>query len=114
MLLVRPIGGGKNIVFNTIVAYIQCITLCVLSLLSFSANQERKVMESAHDDHSIASFHVDEMLQKIIKQLLSSIKVFPSGKTVLILSSHKVIVSLREDFLDYITPIKLEYSIVVY
>ena len=90
------------------------ITLCISPLLSLGADQTRKVMESAHDDRFIvASFHLDEMSQESIKQLLSSLKVLPSDKTVFIFTSPQAIVNRNDELRDYLITNKLIRFIVV-
>ena len=114
MLLVRPTGGGKTLFFNTIVVCLKGTTLCISPLLSLGADQTRKVMESAHDDRFIvAYFHLDEMSQESIKQLLSSLKVLPSDKTVFIFTSPQAIVNHNDELRDYLITNKLIRFIVV-
>ena len=69
-LLVRPTGGGKTLVFNTLAACLKGVTLCISHLLSLGANQTQKVMESACNDRSISSFHLDEMSNASIQAVL--------------------------------------------
>ena len=118
LLLVRPTGGGKTLVFNnTITACLKGVTLCISSplLVSLGANQTRKVMESAHDDRSIASFHLDETSPQSIKELLSSIKVLPTDKTVLFIlfTSPQAIVNRNDKLRDYLISNKLKRFIAV-
>ena len=44
LLLVRPTGGGKTLVFTSVAACIKGITLCITPLLSLGADQVQKVM----------------------------------------------------------------------
>ena len=61
-LLVRPTGGGKTLVFTSIVACIKGITLCITPLLSLGADQVQKIMlKTFETDKSIVGFHLDEL-----------------------------------------------------
>jgi hypothetical protein len=54
LLLVRPTGGGKTLVFTSVAACIKGITLCILTpLLSLGADQVQKIMSKT----SSAEFH---------------------------------------------------------
>ena len=49
-LLVRPTGGGGNLVFDAIALIIEGVTLCIYPLLSLGDDQCRKVMETSAND----------------------------------------------------------------
>jgi len=62
LLLVRPTGGGKTLVFTSVAACIKGITLCITPLLSLGADQVQKVMsKTSETDKSIIGFHLDEL-----------------------------------------------------
>ena len=72
ILLVRPTSGGKSLVFNTISVCIKGVTVCISPLLSLGADQSRKVIQAAHNDRSVSSFHLDEMHQSSVKRKMAT------------------------------------------
>jgi Superfamily II DNA helicase len=62
LLLVRPTGGGKTLVFTSIAACIKGITLCITPLLSLGADQVQKIMsKTSETNKTIVGFHLDEL-----------------------------------------------------
>ena len=113
ILLVRPTGGGKSLVFNTISVCIKGVTICISPLLSLGADQSRKVIQAAHDDRSVSSFHLDEMHQSSVKALLENLKVLSPTQTVFIFTSPQAIVNRNDDLREYLIDNKLIKFIVI-
>ena len=63
LLLVRPTGLGKTLVFTSAAACIKGITICITPpLLSLGADQVQKIMlKTFETDKSIVGFHLDEL-----------------------------------------------------
>jgi superfamily II DNA helicase RecQ len=97
LLLVRPTGSGKTLVFATAASIIKGITICITPLLSLGADQSNKIMEKTrHRDKSILSFHLDEMSnQELIKlhHFFNSPESRFASKTILLFTSPQRIVT---------------------
>ena len=71
LLLVRPTGGGKTLVFTSAAACIKGITICITPLLlSLGANQVQKIMsKTSETDNSVVGFHLDELTDAKLLEL---------------------------------------------
>ena len=103
----RPTSGGKSLVFNTISVCIKGVTICISPLLSLGADQSRKVIQAAHDDRSVSSFHFDKMHQSSVKALLENLKVLSPTQTVFIFTSPQAIVNRNDNLREYLIDNKL-------
>jgi superfamily II DNA helicase RecQ len=105
LLLVRPTGGGKTLVFTSVAACIKAsvaacsikgITLCITPLLFLGADQVQKIMsKTSKTDKSIIGFHLDELTDAQLLELKNYLSTLPSTttKTIVLFSSPQCIVS---------------------
>lgn len=69
-LCVRPTGGGKSLVFNTVADVVGGVTICICPLLSLGADQAKKILSKTETDcRSITAFHLDELSTDALKKL---------------------------------------------
>ena len=107
LLLVRPTGGGKTLVFTSVAACIKGITLCITPLLSLGADQVQKVMsKTSETDKSIIGFHLDELTDaQLLLELQNYLSTLPptTTKTIVLFSSlvQRSIVSDKIRFLVF-------------
>jgi hypothetical protein len=97
LLLVRPTGGGKTLVFTSAAACIKGITICITPLLlSLGANQVQKIMsKTSETDNSVVGFHLDELTDAKLLELRIYMSTLTSNtnKTIILFSSPQLIVS---------------------
>ena len=96
LLLVRPTGGGKTLVFTSIAACIKGITLCITPLLSLGADQVQKIMsKTSETNKTIVGFHLDELNDAQLLDLKTYLStLLPTTlKTIVLFSSPQRIVS---------------------
>ena len=87
-LCVRPTGGGKSLVFNTVADVVGGVTICICLLLSLSTDQAKKILSKTKTDcRSITAFHLDELSTDALKKLKTFFQSanYPSSKTSIIL-----------------------------
>ena len=64
-LCVRPTGGGKSLVFNTVSAAIKGVTICICPLLSLGADQYHlcslRHLFHSHPSHELDTMQCDKM-----------------------------------------------------
>ena len=93
-LCVRPTGGGKTLLFQTLAAYMKGITLCLIPLLSLGADQVNKTMIKTRSDstNSITAIHLDELKRNDLVELLSILREADDGLTTILYSSPQFLV----------------------
>jgi hypothetical protein len=96
LLLVRPTGGGKTLVFTSIAACIKGITLCITPLLSLGADQVQKIMsKTSETDKTIIGFHLDELNDAQLLDL-KKLPIHPpphhieDHRSILISATHRI------------------------
>jgi superfamily II DNA helicase RecQ len=96
LLLVRPTGGGKTLVFTSVAACIKGITLCITPLLSLGADQVQKIMsKTSVTDKTIIGFHLDKLTDAQLLDLKNYLSTLlpTTPKTIVLFSSPQRIVS---------------------
>jgi superfamily II DNA helicase RecQ len=115
LLLVRPTGGGKTLVFTSVAACIKAsvaacsikgITLCITPLLSLGADQVQKITwKTSETDKSIIGFHLNELTDAQLLELQNYLSTLPppTTKTIVLFSSlvQRSIVSDKIRFLVF-------------
>ena len=93
-LCVRPTGGGKTLLFQTLAAYMKGITLCLIPLLSLGADQVNKTMIKTRSDstNSISAVHLDELKRDDLLELLAILNEADDGLTTILYSSPQFLV----------------------
>ena len=103
---VRPTGGGKSLVFNTVADVVGGVTICICPLLSLGADQAKKILSKTKTDcRSITAFHLDELSTDALKKLKTFFQSanYPNSKTSIILfASPQAISSRYKVFVDYL------------
>ena len=99
-LCVRPTGGGKTLLFHTLAAYMKGVTLCLIPLLSLGADQVNKAMIKTRDDpmNAISAFHLDELKDPDVKELLLLLSQVDAGTTTILYSSPQFLVERCPSF----------------
>ena len=97
-LCVRPTGGGKSLVFNTVADVLRGVTICICPLLSLGADQAQKLLlKSGLDPRSITAFHLDELSFSAIGKLKAFFEsdAYPSCNTSIVLFASPQAISDR-------------------
>ena len=116
-LCVRPTGGGKSLVFQTVADVVGGVTICICPLLSLGADQAKKVLSKTHlDCRSITAFHLDELSTDAIKKLkgfFQSADYTKSNTSIIIFASPQAITNQYKPFIDYLIKCNLISFVVV-
>ena len=107
LLLVRPTGGGKSLVFYGVGASLKGVSLFISPLLSLGANQARKLLSLTPNDRNITGFHVDELNRCEIDLILDNIKNLRQEKSLFLFASPQSIVIKHKLFFDEIISLKV-------
>ena len=60
-LCVRPTGGGKSLVFNTVADVLLGVTICICPLLSLGTDQAKKLISKSHaNQNAVTAFRHGE------------------------------------------------------
>ncbi len=81
MLIVRPTGGGKTLVYQVAGYMIKGITLFLSPLLALASDQTRKLRETTRHHNDFVSLHLDDMEVASIKEIADDLKTWkePDG-----------------------------------
>jgi superfamily II DNA helicase RecQ len=118
-LLVRPTGGGKSAVRDTVGVILAGVVLTISPLLSLAADQTDKVGSRASQEFgNVLSFHLDEIRERNEQQAVAtsiSNIVVDTTQTVFLFASPQVFVNnpIWRNLLDLIVLKKLLRFVVV-
>ncbi len=98
-----PHWRGGTLLFHTLAAYMKGVTLCLTPLLSLGTDQVNKVMIKTSIDlnQAISAFHLDELHDTDVKELLLLLSEVGEGTTTIIyLSPQFFLVDWRPSMVD--------------
>jgi hypothetical protein len=113
LLLVRPTGGGKSAVRDTVAVILAGVVLTISPLLSLGSDQNEKIgMKASQEYGTVVSFHLDEIKERTEQQAVSdSISNLDADttQTVFLFASPQVFVNhpVWRKLLDTIIQTKL-------
>ena len=73
MILVRPTGGGKSLVYQVVAFMNKGVTLFISPLLALASNQMQKIRKKVTSIPHIGSLHLDGMKPSTIKTIAGDI-----------------------------------------
>ena len=73
MLVVRPTGGGKSLVYQVTASLIKGVTLFISPLLALASDQSRKLQQKTTDISNVCSIHLDELNSNSIETIAQDI-----------------------------------------
>ena len=105
-LCVRPTGGGKSLVFNTVADVLLGVTICICPLLSLGADQTKKLLsKSDANQKAITAFHLDELSNSAIgklKRFLQSSAYLNSPTSIVLFASPQAITTRYYPFVNWL------------
>ena len=76
MLIVRPTGGGKSLVYQVAGYLMKGITLFISPLLALTSDQTRKLRKVTTTQPDFVSLHLDDMQVSSIKEVANDLSTF--------------------------------------
>ena len=101
MVVVRPTGGGKSLVYQVAGYLMKGITLFISPLLALASDQIRKLRMITRNRPEFVSLHLDDMEQSSINELADDISTWkePDGSqcaiSVIIFASPQLLVGSK-------------------
>ena len=105
-LCVRPTGGGKSLVFNTVADVLLGVTICICPLLSLGADQAKKLLSKSHaNQKAITAFHLDELSNSAIgklKRFLETPAYLNCPTSIILFASPQAITTRYYPFVNWL------------
>ena len=101
MLIVRPTGGGKSLVYQVAGYLMKGITLFISPLLALASDQTRKFGKVTTTQPDFVSLHLDDMEISSIKEVANDLSTFNNPESsqrsvsVILFASPQLLVGLK-------------------
>ena len=116
-LCIRPTGGGKSLLFTTLAAFLDRITLCITPLLSLGADQTILHQHNTKTKTTVMnSIHLDEFPKGGMQLILDLLLATTPSSSILVYASPQSLVTKatsRSAFLELILENKHLLSMIV-
>ena len=116
-LCVRPTGGGKSLVFNTVADVLLGVTICICPLLSLGTDQAKKLISKSHaNQNAVTAFHLDELSNSAIgklKRFLENPAYLNCPTSIILFASPQAITTRYNPFVNWLITHDLICFIVV-